>query len=102
MLNKWRKINSFEPIEFKKYIKEYDPLTGKKLEWKIINDPNMGIYIGQILNGSRHGVGRLILSEPKDTRNTLAEGQFKNNCLNGYGRMIYGNGSYYQGQFLNN
>ena len=63
----------------------------------------IGNYIGQYLNNKRNGVGLLVLFNPDgNCRNTIIEGIFKNNFLQGKGRMIFNDGSYYQGQFKDN
>ena len=43
----------------------------------------------------------MVLNEPIDDRNTIIEGYWENNMLEGYGRMIFNDGSYYQGMFKN-
>ena len=51
--------------------------------------------IGQIDSSGRcNGVG-------KEINNTIYEGQFVNGDYNGYGRLIYSNGSYYIGNWVN-
>ena len=52
-----------------------------------------------------HGFGRLISIEGSfeddDRTVSLLEGYFQNNYLQGYGRSIYYNGSYFEGLYLN-
>ena len=50
------------------------------------------VYIGQVKNGKRHGVGRLCHNS-----NGLYEGEFKNGQIHGYGRFLYNNFVYYEG-----
>ena len=55
-----------------------------------------------MINNERHGIGRLIIQKPENSKNTIIEGEFKNSMINGYGRMIFPDGSYYMGGFKNN
>ena len=51
--------------------------------------------MGQLDNfGQVNGVG-------KEINNIIYEGQLKNDIYHGYGRFIYSNGNYYEGQWVN-
>ena len=65
------------------------------IEFKKVEMKNLGRYIGQWKENERHGMGRFIVSTPEVERNTIIEGLFRNNFLNGYGRIIFNDGSYY-------
>ena len=60
---------------------------------------NGQIYYGQWIEGTkiRQGFGRLIWQD-----GSLYEGQFKNNKACGMGRLIHSNGDVYEGQWFNN
>ncbi|CAD8121332.1 unnamed protein product [Paramecium sonneborni] len=60
--------------------------------------PDQSIYFGQIVNGQRQGIGKQ--HWPKE--GNLLEGTWIDNQLNGRARMIYPNGDYFVGNFLNN
>ena len=81
--------------------------NGKVYEGKFINGyiEGKGIlknnkgnsYIGDFSNSKRHGIGVL------DTNKIHYEGEFKNDKLNGKGKIIFKNeGHYYEGDFENN
>ena len=81
--------------------------NGKILEGKYINGyiEGKGIlrnnkgnsYIGDFSNSKRHGIGVL------DTHKIHYEGEFKNDKLNGKGKITFKNeGHYYEGDFENN
>ena len=81
--------------------------NGKILEGKYINGyvEGKGIlrnnkgnsYIGDFSNSKRHGIGVL------DTNKIHYEGEFKNDKLNGKGKITFKNeGHYYEGDFENN
>ena len=74
-----------------KYINGY-------IEGKGILKNNKGYsYIGDFSNSKRHGIGVL------DTNKIHYEGEFKNDKLNGKGKIIFKNeGHYYEGDFENN
>ena len=44
----------------------------------------------------------VIFSNSDEEIDTIVEGQFINNSLDGYGRVIWNNGDYYDGQFITN
>ena len=44
----------------------------------------------------------LILLNKFQEVDTIIEGQFENNILNGHARVIWSSGDYYEGQFHNN
>ena len=66
-------------------------------EFKTLSD-NQGTHIGIIGIGSKQSVGRYI----SFNNAIIQEGIFVNKKLDGFGRVIYANGCYYQGQFKNN
>ena len=67
-----------------------------------MKDKGLGIYVGQFKDSKRHGVGQLILSHPEEERNTIIEAQFRNNHMNGYGRVIFNDGTHFEGMFKDN
>ncbi|CAD8122011.1 unnamed protein product [Paramecium sonneborni] len=60
--------------------------------------PDQSIYFGQIVNGQRQGIGKQHWTK----EGNLLEGTWIDNQLNGRARMIYPNGDYFIGNFLNN
>ena len=55
---------------------------------------NGGYYIGEFVNGLRHGKGILYNSEGK----IIYKGDFKNDKFDGYGKYIFKNGNVYEGE----
>ena len=68
-------------------------ISSKKIVYK-----NGEYYIGQWLNGLRHGKGK----EYYKNGNIKYEGDFCNGKFEGNGKYIWNDGEYYVGQFLNN
>ncbi|CAD8211447.1 unnamed protein product [Paramecium pentaurelia] len=60
--------------------------------------PDQSIYFGQTLNGKRNGQGK----QHWQKEGNLLEGIWIDNQLNGRARMIYPNGDYFDGNFVNN
>ena len=58
---------------------------------------NGDCYIGQYLNGKRHGKGTLYNKNGK----VIYEGEFVNDKEEGKGKYIYENGNYYLGHWMN-
>ena len=52
------------------------------------------VYVGQIKNGKRHGVGRLC-----HITDGMYEGEFKNGLFHGFGRFLFNNYVFYEGQW---
>ena len=75
---------------------------GKYINWYIegkgiLRNNKGNSYIGDFSNSKRHGIGVL------DTHKIHYEGEFKNDKLNGKGKIIFKNeGHYYEGDFENN
>ena len=59
-----------------------------------MDDKKIGRYTGQFMNNQMHGVGCLVLLNPKEERNTIIEAQFVHNKIHGYGRIIFNDGSF--------
>jgi len=57
----------------------------------------VGEYEGDCVNGKRNGFGKLIYKD-----GSIYEGNWLNEKKNGHGKMIYDNGDIYEGQFENN
>ena len=57
----------------------------------------MDYYIGEMQNDLRHGKGIVY----DKNSNIIYEGDFVNDKYEGYGKLIYENGSYYIGSFKN-
>ena len=56
-----------------------------------------GEYIGYVLNGKRHGQGKMIY-----TTGDIYNGNWNEDKRDGFGKMRYANGSYYEGEWKNN
>lgn len=56
------------------------------------------LYQGEFVNGKRNGKGKLILPGGKKT----FEGDFVNGIIEGEGMYVFGNGSFYKGEWENN
>lgn len=52
-------------------------------------------YCGQIEGGARNGWGRILWAD-----GTINEGEFLNNVQNGYGRTIHPSGDYFEGEWV--
>ena len=95
--------------------KSYNMIQTYKGKWQ-----EEGSYIGEVLNGKRHGRGMLIYRDrsiyegefkddkkdgqgkfiyTKVSRFDYYEGEFKEGNRDGQGKLIYKNGSIYEGQF---
>lgn len=57
---------------------------------------NGDVYLGQIKNGLREGLGTQIYSD-----GSRYDGIWRNDAPNGQGRIIYSNGDFYEGVWLN-
>lgn len=64
---------------------------------RTINYANGDVYIGEIVNGCRHGHGIMSYSATGD----IYEGYFQNDEITGTGVFKYANGDIYEGSFLN-
>ena len=52
---------------------------------------------GQYKANKRHGISRTVLTKGNFNENYIKEGQFENDIMNGFGRVIQTDGSYYVG-----
>ena len=77
------------------YYNEADKYTGGNMAIFRVKAKTIGNYVGQFYNNKRHGVGVMVLYSPEADRNTIIEGQYNQNSIEGYGRMIFNDGSYY-------
>ena len=77
-----------------------DPVENKVPNSSTINTsetyPDGSTYIGQVLNGQRHGQGKYIASN-----GDIYEGQWFNDRYHGIGIYTWKNGDIYQGQWVN-
>ena len=80
--------------------KNLNNISGKVVEKKIdkLIDPNGDIYIGEVLNGLKHGKGKIY----NINGSIKYEGDFVNGKREGYGKFIWEDGEYYIGQWMNN
>ena len=101
----WKKNNEkrdFSPDGYKKFYPEDDPFfrrpKGKKV-YKIYdnedNESNNAIYEGEMMNGKKHGLGKLT------TKEFVREGTWKNDNFTGWGRESRPNGEILEGRFVN-
>ena len=73
---------------------EYDDTTGKGRAVY----PEVGVYVGHFNeNGVPHGHGTLTYDDE-----SVYEGEWVHNSLNGRGKMTYSDGDVYEGEWLNN
>ena len=63
----------------------------------IIGENGSGVYMGTILKGKPHGVGRFA----SDCNQSILEGQFREGHLYGYIREVFQDGSYRTGMCCN-
>lgn len=62
----------------------------------------VGEYIGQVdEHDIKNGLGRVVLNSEKDCRGEIQEGEWLNNMMHGYSRIIFHNGDTYVGEFQN-
>ena len=63
--------------------------------WKIgRNIKTVGEYEGEVKEGKRHGLGKMI-----QNNGAVVYGEFKDGKLNGHGIMTFGNEDRYEGEF---
>ena len=96
----------FSPDGYKKFYPPNDPFfkrpKGKKTH-KVYYDKendedsesNRAIYDGEMMNGKRHGIGKL------KTKEYIREGTWKNDEFTGWGRESRPNGEILEGRFIN-
>ena len=92
----------FSPDGYKIFYPENDPFfkrpKGKKA-YKVYDDEdngsNQAIYEGEMLDGKKHGVGKLTTNE------FVREGTWKNDKFTGWGRESRRNGEILEGRFIN-
>lgn len=67
---------------------------GNEENIKTIVQPDKNVYHGQVLDGLKHGHGKIIY-----TNGDIFEGKFKNDAMNGKGKIKYKDGHTYVGMF---
>lgn len=101
----WKKQNEekdFSPDGYKKFYPDNDPFfkrpKGKKV-YKVYDEgddeSNHAIYEGEMMNGKKHGMGKLT------TKEYIREGTWKNDNFTGWGRESKPNGEILEGRFIN-
>ena len=103
---KIKEERDFSPDGYKKFYPPNDPFfkrpKGKKSH-KVYYDKendedsesNRAIYDGEMINGKRHGIGKLT------TKEFIREGTWKNDEFTGWGRESRPNGDILEGRFIN-
>jgi len=105
-LNKYniREERDFSPDGYQRFYPANDPFfrrpKGKKA-YKVYydnnedNESNRAYYEGEMMNGKRHGIGKLT------TKEYIREGTWNNDQFTGWGRESKPNGEILEGRFIN-
>ncbi len=97
-----------EDIESKLYRIILKPVPQRRENSAAVSDKTQemmypdGKYVGEIVNGNRHGKGVMYYSIADDWKRRKYDGEWKNNWCHGKGVMYYSNGYEYDGEWKDN
>ncbi len=97
-----------EDIESKLYRIIHKPVPQRRENSAAVSDKPQemmypdGKYVGEIVNGNRHGKGVMYYSNADEDNRLKYDGEWKNNRCHGKGVMYYSNGNKYDGEWKDN